>query len=408
MSDIDKNPNVVNNPQRWTEDDEINLLEYLHVLAKRWRMILKVCAATFVISCVVALLLPNIYISTARLLPPQKESGSLSGMLGGLGDLASLAGVSVGGGGSGDLFVGMLKSRTISDVVIDTYDLMKVYGLEYRVKAYAALAKHVNIGLGKDDGIIFISVEDEDPLRAAQIANTYVAELKKLNVRFNLATAGRERLFLENRLDVVTTDLSNAEEALREFQEKNKTIKIDAQAAAIIEAIAQLKGDLAAKEVELGALQSYQTEQNPQIKTLREVIAKIKDQIRKLETSSDGQKVSGDIFLPTSDMPSLGLAYARLMRDFKVQETLFEILTRQLEMAKISEAKNVSTIQVLDEAVPADKKSKPKRSLIVLLGTFVAGFISVLWAFICEYSERMSAEDRMIWDEIRKSFKKKA
>jgi len=396
---IDEQKNLNTTPTRNEAEDEINLLDYLLVLVKHKKMILLTTLAAFVLACGATLLMPNIYTATAKILPPSEGKGGLSAMLGGMGDLAALAGISAGGG-SGDLYVAMLQSRTVSDAIIGRFDLMQVYEQEFRTLAYEALNKHVSVSLGKKDGIISVSVDDEDPERAAAMANAYVDELKKLNIELNLSNAGRERLFLERRLAVVKSDLVLAEENLRQFQEQNKAIRIDAQASAIIEAIAQLKAELAGKEVQLGVLLSYQTEQNPDVKALREGVAQIKDQIRRLEQSPSGKEVTGDVFITTADVPALGVQYARLLRDFKVQETLFELLTKQYEVAKISEAKNTSTIQVLDEAFVPDKKSKPKRSLIVLMVTFVAGFMSVILAFILEYGQRMSEEDRQRWGEI--------
>jgi uncharacterized protein involved in exopolysaccharide biosynthesis len=386
-------------------EEEINLLDLVLVLVRHKRMILLTCATTFVLACGITLLMPNIYTATARLLPPQQEKGGLGAMLGGVSDLAALAGLSVGGGSSGDLYVGMLQSRAVEDPIIERFDLMKVYEQKYRSRVYEALGKHVNVGLGKKDGILTVSVEDKDPKRAAEMANAFVDQLKQLNVEFNISSAGRQRQFLEKRLAVVKKDLTEAEDKLKTFQEKNKAIRIDDQAKAIIEAISKLKGDLASKEVELGVALSYQTEQNPQVKTLREGIAQIKDQLRRLEESSVGKKVSGDIFIATSDVPEMGLQYARLMRDFQVQETIFELLTKQYEVAKVEEAKNTSTLQVLDSAVVPDQKSKPKRGLIVLLATFLAGFLAVIFAFVREYGSRMDEEDRERWDEIKNSFK---
>ncbi len=381
-------------------EDEINLLDLLLVLARHWKMIAGSMAATFVLACGVALLMPNVYTGTARILPPNESKGGLSAMLAGMGDLAALAGVSVGGG-SADLYVGMLKSRTVSDAIIDQFDLMTVYDQQYRVKMYEKLGKLVSISAGKKDGIITVNVEDEDPQRAAAIANAYVEELKKLNVKLNLNSAGRERVFLEERLAVVKADLVRAEDSLRQFQETNKAIKIDAQATAIIEAISRLRGELASKEVELGVLLTSHTEQNPQVRALREGIGQIRSQLRRLEDSPSGQKVSQDIFIATANVPDVGLRYARLLRDYKVQETIFELLTRQYEMAKITEAKNTSTLQVLDEAAVPDKKTKPKRALIVLMATFAIGFMAVLFAFVREYGQRMNEEDRRRWEEIR-------
>ncbi len=386
-------------PQQ-TADDEINLLELLLVIVQHKKMIFLTCLVTFIVTCGITLLMPNIYTSTARILPPKDSKGGLSSMLGGMSDLAALAGISTGGG-SGELYIGMLKSRTVSDAIIDRFNLMEHYEWETRTGAYSNLATKAKFTLGKDDGILSVSFEDEDPKLAADIANAYIDELQKLNVKINLNNAGRERVFLENRLDLVRNDLAKAEDALKEFQEKNKAIRIDAQASAIIEAIASLKGELASKEVELGVLLSSQTEQNPQVIALREGIAQIKDQISRLERSPDGKKVSDDIFMATSDVPELGVQYARLLRNFKVQETLYELLTKQYEVAKISEAKNMSTIQVLDDASPPDRKSKPKRALIVILATFCAGFLSLIVAFVRGFGGNLQGQDRQLWEQIK-------
>ncbi len=269
-------------------EEEINLLDYLLVLARNKKMILVTCISALVLSCGASFLLPNIFTATARILPPPSPTSGISSLLGNVGDLASLAGISTEGS-TADRYVGMLQSRTISDAIIDRFDLMKVYDVGYRVKTYQALADHVTVSLGKEDGIISISVDDEDPQRAAAIANQYVKGLKDLNVRLNLSSSGRERVFLEKRLALVKRDLANAEDAMKDFQEKNKAIRIDDQATAIIDAIAQLKAQLASKEVELGVHLSYQTEQNYEVKALREGIAQMKGQIRKLEQSPTGK-----------------------------------------------------------------------------------------------------------------------
>lgn len=382
-------------------DDEINLLDYVLVILKHKYLILGATAAAFAVTCGLTLLKTNIYTATARILPPQEAKGGLgAGLLGTLGDLSALGGFSVGAS-PGDLYVGMLQSRTVADAIIDRFDLMRVYGKEYRVQMYDIFAKLAEISLGKKDGIITISVDDEDPARAAAIANAYVEELKKLNIQLNLSSAGRERLFLEERLTVAKAELARAEENLQRFQEQNKAIRIDAQASAIIDAISKLRGELASKEVDLGVLLSYQTEQSAQVKAVREAIAQLADQIRKLEQSPTDGRGSDDIFLVTAAVPELGVQYARHLREFKVQEAIYEMLTKQFEAAKINEARNTSTIQVLDDAAVPDKKSKPRRSLIVLVTTFVAFLLSVLSTFVLEGLRSLTGGDRDRLDAIK-------
>ncbi len=397
---MSENTESTNIPAQQPANDEINLLELLLVIVQHKKMIFFTCLITFIVACGLTLLMPNIYTATARVLPPKDNKSGLSSMLGGMSDLAALAGISTGGG-SGELYIGMLESRTVNDAIIERFDLMKYFKWETRTGAYADLAEKAKFSLGKDDGLLSVSFEDESPKLAADIANAYIDELQKLNVKINLNNAGRERVFLEDRLELVKKDLAKAEDALKDFQLQNKAIRIDAQASAIIEAIASLKGELASKEVELGVLLSSQTEQNPQVMALREGIVQIKDQISRLERSPEGKKVSDDIFLATSDVPELGVQYARLLRNFKVQETLYELLTKQYEVAKINEAKNTSTIQVLDDATPPDRKSKPKRALIVILATFCAGFLSLIVAFVRGFGSNLQGQDRQLWEQIK-------
>lgn len=383
-----------------TDDDEINLLDLLLVVLKYKKMILITCVATFIVMCGITLLMPNRYTSTARILPPQENQSSLSSAFSGMSGLAGLAGISVGGS-SGELYVSMLESRTISDAIIDHFDFIEKYKLKNRASAYDLLNKQVNISLGNNDGIISIKVEDKDPKLAAVIANKYVDELKKMNIRLNLSTAGRERVFLENRLIAVKSDLLIAEENLKSFQEANKAIRIDAQAAAIIDAIAALKAEIANKEVQLGVLLSYQTEQNPQVKELKEAITQLKSQLSKLEESPENGQTSTGIFIATSEVPELGVQYARLLREFKIQETLFELITEQYELAKINEARDTSTIQVIDDAVMPDRKSKPKRSFIVILTTLLLFFLAIFVAFLLEFIERLKREAPDRWKSFR-------
>ena len=377
-------------------EDEINLLDLLLVIARRWRMIVKVTAAAFVLSIGISLLLPNIYTGTARIIPPQEDQGLMAAMMGQIGGLASLAGGALGGGTSADLYVGIMKSEAVKDRIIDRFDLMQVYKQDYRVTTYKALDKRASIIAGKKDGIIVISVDDEDPQRAADMANAFVEELGQVTVDLNIAGAGQNRVFLEKRLAQSRADLTLAEEQLRSFQAANKALDVPEQAKVTIEGVALLRAQLAAQEVQLAGLRSRLTDNTQEVRDLRASIATMRHEVAKLE----GAGSSGAI--PSfGDLPGIGQEYVRLMREFKIQETLVDLLTKQYEMARLTEAKDVSTLQVLQEARAPDKKSKPKRALIVLMATVVAGFMAVFWAFVYEFGERMGVEDRQRWQEIR-------
>lgn len=394
MSDLQGNQS----PDAMMVEEEINLLELLNVVVRRKNFIIKVCVAVIVLSVVYSLTLPNIYTASAKILPPQKESGGgLSALLGQAGALAGLAGGSLGLGGSSDLYVGILKSRSVADAIIKKLDLAKEFETRTPDETRKALESVVKVQAGKD-GIIAITADSKDPRKAAQLANAFVEEVGRRSVELNLSKAGTERVFLEKRLDVVKGDLKKAEDTLKTFQERNKAFKVDAQATATIEGVAKLKAEIVAKEVQLASLKSYQTEENPEVRAVEAALGKLRGQMGAMT----GGGRSGDGLLPAGSVPSLGLEYVRLMREVKTQEAIFEQLTKQYEIAKLSEAKDSSSLQVLDEAVAPQKKSKPKRALIVMLATVTAFFVSIFAVFIQEYFAKMGDEDRERWDEIKR------
>ena len=381
--------------QDHVEEQEINLLELLHVLVKRKMFIVKVCCFAAVLSVAYSLTLPNIYSATAKLLPPQKEGGGgLSSLLGQAGSLAGLAG---GLGGGSDLYVGILKSRSIADAVIRRLDLMTVYGAQDLEAARRGLDGAVNVQAGKD-GIISITAEDEDARRSAELANAFVQELARTTVRLNLSKAGTERAFLEQRLEIVKKDLQAAEEDLKSFSQRNKIVQVDSQARASIEGVARLKAELASKEVQLAVLRSQQTDQSAEVKAVQSGIQRLKGEIGALAGSHSG----GEGIPAMGNVPGVGLEYSRKVRELKTQEAIFQQLTQQYEMAKLTEAKDSSSFQVLDDAVVPIYKSKPRRSLIVLASLAAAFIGSVFIIFVQEYFARTSDEDRQTIGEIKK------
>lgn len=375
--------------------DSINLLDYLEVLVKHKRLIVRSTVAGFMLSLAVSLLLPKAYSSTAKILPPQQDQGMMGMMMGQMGGMASLAGDLLGKGSSADLYVSILKSDAISDLIIDRFKLMQVYDKEYRIDTYQALAKRVEIGAGKKDGIISIAVEDRDPNRAADMANAYVEELGKLAVRLNITGAGENRTFLDEQLGKAKADLAAAEDALKGFQTKNKVVSVTDQASAAIGGIAQLKAQLVSQEVQLAALQRQFTDSSQEVKNAKSTIANLRRQIAGLEGSGSGGSIPA-----VGSMPELGQQYLRLMRQFKIQETIVEMLTKQHELSKISEAKEIAGVQVIQQARVPDKKSKPMKSLIVLVGAFAAFLVAVTFAFLREFAGSMRQDDRQRWNRI--------
>jgi len=373
----------------------VNLLDYLEVIAKRWRMIVIVTAAAFIISIVVAFMRPKIYSSTALILPPQQD-GSMMGMMSAMtGGMASLAGDLLGKGTTADLYVGMLNSHAVADVIIDRFKLMKVYDQKYRLDTYKVLDKNVDIQAGKKDGIIAITVEDKDPKRAADLANAFVEELGRLAVKLSVTDAAQSGNYLQDRLMKAKADLTRSEESLKTFQSKNKALDVPEQAKAAIFGVAQLKAQLAIQEIQLAGMRSRFTDGTQDVKDMKASIANIRAQIAQVEGNERGSSIPS-----MGTVPALGQEYVRLMREFKVQEAIFEMLTKQYEMTKFTAAKEVIGMQIIQKATVSDKKAKPKRVVIVLGSTIAGGFFAVLYAFICEAGANMSTKDRQRWNQI--------
>lgn len=378
------------------DENPICLLDYLEVLASNWRMIAKTTIVAAILSVVYSISLPNIYCAKTLILPPQQDSSGLMGMLmGASGGMGGMAVDLLGKGTPADMYVGILNSEAVSDKIIDRFKLMDVYKLNYRMDAYKKLDSTVDIAVGKKAGIITITVDDINPKRAADIANAYVDELCKLTAKLNITGAGYNRAFYEERLAKAKVDLTVAEDSLKLFQVKYKALDITEQARGTIKGIADLEAQLALEEVKLAGLKQSLTDSSSEIRTQSAIIANLKAQISKFEGNRTGSSFPG-----VASVPELGQQYLRLMREFKIHETIVELLTKQYETAKLSEAKDITAIQVIQSAKVPDKKSKPNRSLIVLAITLAAGFGAGLYSFISEAGVRMPDEDRVRWHRI--------
>jgi tyrosine-protein kinase Etk/Wzc len=361
--------------------DEISLFELLTVLAERKRIILWTTATFAVIAIVVSLLLPNWYTATATLLPPQQSSslsGALASQLGNLGGMAALAGGSLGLKNPNDMYVGILKSRTVEDAMIHNFDLMGEYHARFLSDARKAFEHHVTVDGSGKDGLIHISVEDRDPAHAAMLANGYVDQFRKLSGHLAITEASQRRLFFEQQLGQAKDDLASAEEDLKETEQKTGLIQLDSQARAIIESAASIRAQIAGKEVQIQSMRTFATNENAQLVQAQEELEGLRTQLAKLGGSDQGADIG---LLPKGKVPTAGLEYVRKLRDVKYHETIFEILARQLEAAKLDEAKQGAVIQMLDLAIVPDKKSSPHRSLIVVGATALGFLIGAFFAF---------------------------
>ena len=371
----------------------IGLLDVLIVLAVHRKLIGVFTGASAILAIVVSLLLPNQFTATTKILPPQQNqslANALMGQLGALGALGSLAGGAtkdLGLKNPNEMYVGMLNSRTVEDDIIKRFNLTQAFNTKRLSDARKALDKRSDISLGKD-GMITISYEDKDKDRAAAVANTYVDELKLLMQRLAVTEASQRRLFFEQQLEESKDKLADAEVALQLTQQKTGLIDLSSQARAVIQSIATLRGEIAAKEVELQAMKAYATPENPKVIMAEQQLAAWRDQLAKAETKQ-GSLGAGNVEIPTSRVPEVGVEYIRRIRDVKYYETIFELLARQYEAAKLDEAKDSGIVQVVDTAIVPDRKSFPPRTLIVVISTMLGLLCGVVFALLKEAYGRL-------------------
>jgi uncharacterized protein involved in exopolysaccharide biosynthesis len=361
-------------------------LDVLIFLARHRRVLVVAPLATALAAAAISLALPNMYAGVTKILPPQQNQSSAVLMLAQLGTMANLPASSLGIKNPNDLYVGMLKSRTVADSLVGRFGLKELYGRDTLQDTRRELEERTAISHGRD-GIITIRVEDRERKRAADLANGYVEELYNLTQTLAVTEAGHRRLFLEGQLKSTRQGLADAEMALKKTQETTGLIKLDEQGKAIIEAVANLRAQIAAKEVELGAMRLFATERNPGYLRVQQEIGGLRSELARLEKSNRSGG-SGDIFVPTGRVPEAGLEYLRRLRDVKYYESVFELLAKQYEIAKIDEARDASIVQVLDRAVEPEKKSSPHRARIVIVSALLAFLAALLWALVREANER--------------------
>lgn len=367
-----------------------SMLDLLIVLARHKRKLILVPFSAAALAAGLTFLMPNVYTATVQLMPPQSESGAsaLLGQLGGA--LGGLATGALGGKTTNDTYIGMLGSRTISDELIKRFDLAKVYETNYSSDTRKAL-KNATTFINSRDGMIIIEVDDTDPKRAAAMANAYAESLQNLTRSVAVTGAARRRLFFQTQLDQAKKSLAEAEVALKNTQEKNGVVQLSGQAQGILEAAANLKAMIASKEVALRGMRTFATSNNPDYIRAEQELNALRAQLSKVETAPNSG--NGDISIATAKVPAVALEYGRRLRDVKYFEAMYELLAKQVELAKIDEAKDSAMVQVLDPADVPDKKAKPRRTLIVLITMLAAFVLTLLWVVVRELVSS-SAEDR--------------
>ena len=379
--------------------EAVTLFDYWQVIFKRKWRIIALCSVMAVATLVISLLLPKIYESTATLLPQLESNNGLGlGALLGSGAASSAAqslGISLPGAPATptDIFSAMLKSRIMADEIIRRFNLMDHYEKKTMHDARLILEGATHIVVSKEK-VIKVTVEDKDPQLASDIANFYVSNLDQLNQTLSVSKARENRKFIEQRLAETQSELVKVENALKEFQTQNRTVAIEAQSKAMIEATAMIQAQIMAQEVQLQVMGSYLSSNNPEIARVQSSISELRKQLQTMETGKSGkERLPGDRLRPAiTSVPTLALEYGRLARDLKVQETLYALLISQYEQAKLTEARDTPTVQVLDHAIPAERKSRPKISLNMLIAGMLSLLIGIFWAFVRGAMDRRKAD----------------
>ena len=311
-----------------------------------------------------------------------------------------MAGDLLGIKSTGALFTGVLRSRTVEDRIIDRFELKKVYGKNLQMKAREKLAERTALSEDRKSGIITLTVSDRDPKRAAAIANAYVEELDTLMARLTTSSAHRERVFLEERLDAVKKELDAAEKDFSQFASSKGAIDITAQGKAMVEAAATLEGQLIAAQSELEGLKQIYTGSNVRVRSTQARIDELRHQLRRLggkagsTPTNAGESASDDAPYPTlRQLPILGVPFADKLRRLKVEEAVFETLTKQFELAKVQEAKEIPSVKILDAPMVPEHKSFPPRLAIISLGVFFTTFAGVIWVLSAARWQEIDPQD---------------
>jgi len=392
----------VSPPPMPLEDSREWQAEQLRLLWGRRRFFFRAVAAGLLVSTLVAFLIPKSYTSTTQLMPPDPQSTSGMAMMAAMaakagGGLGAVAGDLLGLKSSGALFIGVLRSQTSQDRLIEQFDLKKVYGASLVMDARRKLDENTSISEDRKSGIITISVTDHSPQRAAALAGAYVDQLNTLVSELSTSSAHREREFLEERLKVVKHDLDDASNQLAQFSSKNNTLDIQQEGKAMLDAAGTIAGEMIAAQSQLEGLRQIYTDNNSRVRSLNARVGELRKQLEKLggtqangatgagaspDQTSDpsAAKAGGGLPYPTiKSLPLLGAKYADFYRRAKIQETVYELLTEQYELAKVQEAKETPSVKVLDPAKIPERKSFPPRLTIMFLGTFLTFAMSVVW-----------------------------
>jgi len=347
-----------------------NSWDVLWLLWTDRQSILRFAIAGLLLATALAFTIPKMFTARTQVFAPDSTGGSAMALLSSLSQSGSLANYAdmLGMKSNSGMFVGILQSDSVADRIINRFDLRKVYRVSQYVDARRVLGKHVVITADRKTSMIIVSVEDRDPQRAADMANSYIDELNAMLVEVNTSSAHRERLFLEERLAKIKKDLDSSNGALAQFASSTATLDPQVQGRATLEAAAALQRELTIAESDLNAMQKVYAPENIRVQSSRARIAELRRQLQEIAGSSGIEGKSDQMWPSMRKLPMLASQYLDLARQAKIQEAVYEVLTKQLEIAKVEEAKETPTVRIVDKALVPERKSYPPRMLFMFAG----------------------------------------
>jgi len=370
---------------------DVHLLDLLIALSNRRRFIVSFTIGAAILTIIAVLLIPSQYTAETVIMPPGQNSSMSSALLsqvGGSAALASAAGASLGIKNPGDMYVSLFRSRTVEDSLIHRFGLMARYRTKRMTDTRKAFEAHSTVLLGAKDGLIRITVRDRDPKLAAEIANGYVDEFRKLSAGLAITEASQRRTFFQQQLLEAHGSLTTAEEALKQTQQSTGVLQIDSQARSLIESAAALRAQVTAKEVQLQSMRGYATEDNPDVVRAKDQLVALQGQLAKLA----GDDSETGLIVPKGKVPEAGMEYLRKLRDVRYYETMAELISKQFEIAKLDEARQGAVIQVVDTAVTPEVRSFPKRTITVIVATLLGFLCACGWSLFSNRIERKNQD----------------
>jgi uncharacterized protein involved in exopolysaccharide biosynthesis/uncharacterized coiled-coil protein SlyX len=355
-------------------DGGIDTFAVARLLASRWKLLVFGPLAVGLLALGVAFLIPPTFTASTIILPPSQSSSSLAALAGQLGGaLGGLAGAASGIKNPGDQYVALLKSRNVADRIVDRYHLREIYDAEFDEDARKQLWSRIRIIAGAKDGLITIEVDDGSPDRAAEVANAFVDELRRMTREFAVGEASQRRAFFEEQVRHVRESLSAAERALGSSGITDEALK--ATPAAALERLARVKAQIAAQEVKLASMRGFVAADNPDFRQAETEMLALRAQLKEIQRSSE------------DGVDEMSSGYAEKYRNVKYNQILFELVVQQYEVARLDEAREGNLIQVIDRAEPPKRKTGPKKALIGLVCALFSSVVFISLVVLKEASK---------------------